>query len=92
MNLKYFVISTDCTGNSHTLNYLYENVNPKNIIIVTTLDRGCDYHKLYSEAWVMVLDPSYSRDQQIESILNFSKNNHYSNIIILGDNDIVEIH
>ena len=92
MNLKYFVISTDCTGNSNTLNYLYNNVNHKDIIIVTTLDRGCDYHKLYSEAWVMVLDPSYSRENQIESILNFSKNNHYSNIIILGDNDIVEIH
>lgn len=92
MDLKYFIISTDSTGNSKTINYLYKNINPKNIIIVTTLEKGCEYHQHYTDAWVLVLDPMYTRDQQIESILHFSKNNKYSNIIILGDNDIVEIH
>lgn len=90
-DLKYFVISYDSSGNSKTLNYLYKHINPKNLIIVTTLDKGCEYHSHYTEAWVLIVDTQKNSGERLESILKFAKNNKYESIIILYDDSILNL-
>ena len=91
MSLKYFVLSNKNDGTSNALNYLYNNMPKSDILILSTLEDGCDYHKYYEHAWVIIIPENSSREEKVEICKQFSKNNEFESIIILDDNSILTI-